>query len=413
MPDEKKKKKKNVKESVCSMIFYEVLNSYRLCESSPNVFDCLFKTYAHMKKFGAATEVFGLMKDYGFFPTVESCNALLSSMLQFERADIMLSFYREMVRSRISPNSYTINMIMSGLCRSGNLDKAMRFFEQMEMLGFSNTASLNILIAGNCKKGLMEHAMTLKNSMIRKKGLHPNTITYNTIIHGFCKQGRMNEANKIFNEMNGPVIGVKPTTVTYNILIDGYSRKGDTEMSCRLHEEMLMNDIKPDIITYNGLIWGFCNLGKMRKAAVLLKDLNDHDLQPNASTFDALLTGQCKRQNSEKGFQIYKAMKICGHYPNQNACNLLISTFCKNGDFEGAVEIVKELMLERWMIPEKTTLVNMFRDIYKTGKNHLVSRLELELLGRQKMIADCITAGQILAKQSSILKEEQRKSDEA
>ena len=48
-------------------LFDAVLYSYRMCDSSPCVFVSLFKTYAHMKKFRNATDVFCQMKDYGFF----------------------------------------------------------------------------------------------------------------------------------------------------------------------------------------------------------------------------------------------------------------------------------------------------------------------------------------------------------
>jgi hypothetical protein len=43
---------------VPSNLFEEMLHSYRLCDSSPCVFDSLFKTFAHMKKFRDATDTF-------------------------------------------------------------------------------------------------------------------------------------------------------------------------------------------------------------------------------------------------------------------------------------------------------------------------------------------------------------------
>ena len=67
-----------------------------MCDSSPYVFDSLFKTYAHMKKFRNAIDIFCQMKDYGFLPTVESCNKYISSLLDLNRVDIALGFYKEM-----------------------------------------------------------------------------------------------------------------------------------------------------------------------------------------------------------------------------------------------------------------------------------------------------------------------------
>ena len=39
-------------------LFDAILFSYRICDSSPRVFDLLFKTYAHAKKFRNATDAF-------------------------------------------------------------------------------------------------------------------------------------------------------------------------------------------------------------------------------------------------------------------------------------------------------------------------------------------------------------------
>jgi pentatricopeptide repeat protein len=88
---------------VPSNLFEEMLHSYRLCDSSPCVFDSLFKTFAHMKKFRDATDTFCQMKDYGFFPTIESSNAYMSSLLDLHRMDITLAFYGEMRCHRILP----------------------------------------------------------------------------------------------------------------------------------------------------------------------------------------------------------------------------------------------------------------------------------------------------------------------
>ncbi|KAG5553510.1 hypothetical protein RHGRI_011401 [Rhododendron griersonianum] len=79
-----------------SKLFESILNSYRLCDSSPCVFDSLFKTYAHVRKLRNATDTFCQMKDYGFLPTVESCNAYLSALMNLNRADIVFAFYKEM-----------------------------------------------------------------------------------------------------------------------------------------------------------------------------------------------------------------------------------------------------------------------------------------------------------------------------
>ncbi|KAF2317291.1 hypothetical protein GH714_019432 [Hevea brasiliensis] len=147
-----------------------------MCGSSPRVFDSLFKTCAHMKKFRNATvtffrfrnatDTFFQMKDYGLLPTVESCNAYLSSLLDLHGVDIALAFYKEMCRCRISPNVYTLNMVMCAYCKSGKLEKAVKVFEEMRILGISpNDASYNTLITGQV--GNSEMGIRLYEEMLR------------------------------------------------------------------------------------------------------------------------------------------------------------------------------------------------------------------------------------------------------
>ena len=115
-----------------SMLFGARLYSYRICDSSPCVFDSFFKTCARMKKLRNAIDVFCLMKDYGFLPRVETCNAYISASMSLQQGDIALSFYSEMKRYRISPNVYTLNMVMCAFCKWGKLEKATEVFKRME-----------------------------------------------------------------------------------------------------------------------------------------------------------------------------------------------------------------------------------------------------------------------------------------
>ncbi|XP_068655408.1 pentatricopeptide repeat-containing protein At4g26680, mitochondrial [Aristolochia californica] len=361
-------------------IFDALLYSYRLCDSSPRVFDSLFKTYAHMKKFRNATDTFCRMRDYGFLPAIESCNAYMSSLLDLRRADIVLAFYKEMCRCRISPNVYTLNMIISAFCKLGKLEKAVDVFKEMENMGCAPTvASYNSLITGYCNHDLISAALKLKISM-PKNGLQPNVVTYNTLIDAFCKKGNMHEANKIFNEMKA--IEVSPNTVTYNILIHGYGKLGNSEMGIRLYEQMLKNGMQVDILTYNALVLGLCKEGKTRKASHMLKKIEKEDLTPNASTFAALIIGQCQRQNSERAFLFFKHMKKSGFYPTVDILHMIVAAFMKNKDYEGAAQILLE-MLVRSIALTGSLLVEIFEGLHESGKAHLIARLYTEAEKRQ------------------------------
>ncbi|XP_022985795.1 pentatricopeptide repeat-containing protein At4g26680, mitochondrial [Cucurbita maxima] len=359
-----------------SKLFESLLYSYRVCDSSPHVFDLLFKTFAHLKKYRNASDTFCKMKDYGFLPTVESCNAFLSSLINFNRGDIASTFYREMRRCRISPNSYTLNLVICASCKLGRLDKANEVFEEMKTMGFSpNVASYNTLIAGNCNKGLLSSAMKLRSTMERN-GVLPDVVTFNTLINGFCKDGKLQEASKLFGEMKA--MSLSPTTITYNTLINGYSKMGNTDMGNRLFEEMSRFQVKPDILTYNALILGLCKEGKTKNAAFLVRELDRKKLVPNASTFSALICGQCVRKNSERAFQIYNTMMKSGFSPCDQTFRMLLTTFLDNEDYDGAVQLLKD-MVKRHRAPDLDNLCELCVGLGRCGNGKIAIMLCSEL----------------------------------
>ncbi|KAG5000729.1 hypothetical protein JHK87_021801 [Glycine soja] len=298
-------------------LFDALLFSYRLCNSSsPLVFDSLFKTLAHTNKFRHATHIYTLMKEHGFSPTVQSCNAFLSSLLRLRRADIALAFYREIRRrSCVSPNVYTLNMIIRAYCMLGEVQKGFDMLEKMMDMGLS-----------------------------------PNVVSFNTLISGYCNKGLFGLALKV----------------------------GDSEMGVRVYEEMMRNGLKADILTYNALILGLCKDGKTKKAAGFVRELDKENLVPNASTFSALITGQCVRNNSERAFLIYRSMVRSGCSPNGQTFQMLISAFCKNEDFDGAVQVLRD-MLGRLMSPDLSTMSELCDGLCRCGKNQLALALCSEM----------------------------------
>nr|ACF83168.1 unknown [Zea mays] len=313
------------------------------------------------------------MRAHGMFPTVESCNVFISGALRLRRPEIAISFFREMRRCRVSPNVYTVNMVMRAKCALGRVVDAAQLLDEMPCWGFSRTAaSFNTLIAAYCHdSGGMETVLRLKERMERE-GLVPNEVTYNTIVHGLCKEGRMHQARRIVNEMR--VKGVTPNTITFNTLIHSYVTLGDNEVAMKMHEEMMKAGLSADLVTYNALILGLCNEGKTWKASQLVQELCAAKLEPNASTFSALIIGQCKKQNPERALDLLNAMKKAGFQPNYYTYSILISTFSKNKDFEGAIDVLKD-MLMRCIAPDKALLHEFFEGLSKAKKLHLAADL--------------------------------------
>ncbi|KAL3573017.1 hypothetical protein D5086_026921 [Populus alba] len=264
-------------------LFDTLLFSYRMCDSSPRVFDSLFKTYAHMNKFRNATDVFSRMKDYGFLPTVESCNAYLSSLLDFHRVDIALTFYREMRRCRISPNSYTFNLVLSALCKSGKLEKAVEVLREMESVGITpNVVSYNTLIAGHCNKGLLSIATKFKNLMgkneLDKENLVPNASTFSALISGQCARKNSDRAFQLYKSMVRS--GCHPNEQTFKMLTSAFVKNEDFEGAFNVLMDMFARSMASDSNTLLEIYDGLCQCGKENLAMKLCHEMEARRLIP-------------------------------------------------------------------------------------------------------------------------------------
>ncbi|KAL6287187.1 hypothetical protein ACE6H2_011577 [Prunus campanulata] len=228
-----------------SKLFEAILYSYRLCDSSPHVFDSLFKTFAHMKKFRNATNTFCQMKDYGFFPTVESCNAYLNS---------------EMQRCRISPNVCTLNMVISAYCKLGKLDNAVEVLEKMDSVGFSPTVvSYNTLIAGHCDKEL------------DRKRFVPNASTFSALIEGKCVRKNSDHAFKLCKSMIRS--GYQPVEHTFKMLISSFCNNRDFDGAVEVLKEMFERSIALDSSILSDLCLGLCRCGNEKMEKLLCSEM--------------------------------------------------------------------------------------------------------------------------------------------
>ncbi|CAL8174410.1 unnamed protein product [Prunus armeniaca] len=415
-----------------SKLFEAILYSYRLCDSSPRVFDSLFKTSAHMKKFRNATNTFCQMKDYGFFPTVESCNAYLSSLLDLHRAYIALVFYREMQRCRISPNVYTLNMVISAYCRLGKLENAVEVLEKMDSMGFSPTVvSYNTLIAGHCDKGLLSSALKFKNLMA-KNGLHPinaekwfGTFPRNLVMLGLRHALGLGKAfdlqdNKRSIRPRAPVwyrpkalrclskygfskfeLHINRQYVSFDVglwtPIVGLPRVSGGEVALIGRSVGTVLKLGAEGFHSSSLVHMSdallaVHFGKLKEANRVFSEMKAVNFAPDTVTYNTLIKGYSQEGNSEMGNRLFEEMSRNQVDATIVTYNALILGLCKEGKTKKAAHLVKELdrkrfevlkeMFERYFALDSSILSDLCLGLCRCGNEKMVKLLCSEMEAR-------------------------------
>ena len=243
--------------------------------SRPLVADMLVLALARASQPLAAYGAFLLAgADYPRYrPSAFSVNALLAALVRADRVDLAERAFRAALRRRVSPDKFTFNIVISGLCKTGQLRKAGDVAKDMRGWGLMpSVVTYNTLIDGYYKwgrAGKMYHVDMLLKEM-NQAGISPNVVTFNVLINGYCKESNITAAIKVFEEMRQH--GIPANMVTYTSLVSGLCREGKVEDSMKLVEEMEELGLAT-LPTLNSVLNGFCKKGMMMKRHKMEKDL--------------------------------------------------------------------------------------------------------------------------------------------
>lgn len=360
-----------------SQAFEVLVMTYRPCDSCPAVFDMLIKAYLQARRIDQAVEIFHCLKHYSIFPTVGTCNKLLHSVAMCSGTTACLDLYREMVASKITPNTQTFNTLMLGLCNNNELKLVQDIFDEMEEAGCSaNLFSYNILMDAHCRRGDIRDAMILWNKMI-EKCVMPDTVSYNTLISGLCSNGKMQEAEALLHQVYER--GLVPTSFTYCTLIAGYCENDKAEESVQIYDEMIRNHLVPDDTTYCKILEGLCKKGKMNDATEFLCKISKRGFKHTHSTYKTMICGYCYQGDLEEAFEVQHEMARMGFEPDINIYNAFIEAFCKKGDLANAQKLAQEV-LQIGLIPDNATYKTLIDALMANGNTDDALKLQNQML---------------------------------
>ncbi|KAK1578616.1 hypothetical protein Q3G72_031719 [Acer saccharum] len=154
----------------------------------------LFSVYADNEMFEEAIGVFDYMENIGFKIHERCCIVLLLALNRCDKMDMSFSFFRKMVGTNVEITIFSMNIMMDGLCKRGEVEKAKDLMEEMVTRGIEpDIVTYNTLINVYYINGMVDEALKVKSTM-EYRGFGPDVVTYNTIASGLRKVKRFGEA---------------------------------------------------------------------------------------------------------------------------------------------------------------------------------------------------------------------------
>ncbi|KAL3611470.1 hypothetical protein D5086_002490, partial [Populus alba] len=199
------------------------------CGTNNLVFDLLIRTYVQARKLREGTEAFRILRSKGYLVSINACNSLLGGLVKIDWVELAWEVHREVVRSGIELNAYTLNIMVNALCKDGKFDDVKSFLSEMEGSGvYADIVTYNTLIGAYCREGLLEEAFEIMSSMADK-----DNVIYTVLMHGYCRNGNMLEALKTRDEMLEQVM-------------NGFCRHGRMQEAELVLRKMIEKGINPD-----------------------------------------------------------------------------------------------------------------------------------------------------------------------
>nr|QQL93817.1 pentatricopeptide repeat protein [Lycium chinense] len=347
-----------------------LLDTYDVSFTCDAVFDTLVRACTELGASDGAYSVIKKLSMEGYFVSVHAWNNFLNHVVKADddACRRFWFFYKEMVVSYgYSENVYTFNLIIYALCKERNLLEAISVYYKMLKGGIiPNVVSLNMLVDGACRIGEMDVALKIvRNIWIMSGGrVIPNIVTYNCLVNGYCKLGDVEIGEKLLDEMIET--GLEPNVRTYATLVDGYSRNGMMDEAFRICDAMVEKGLMPNSVVYNTVIHRLYVEGDVDGASCLLSDMIEKYISPDKFTHSILEKGLCRNGHINEALVYHKCIVEKNLMGDAFSHNILIDYLCKSQNILAAQQLVCSMFV-RGLIPDIVTYGTMIDGYCKEG----------------------------------------------
>ncbi|GMJ05758.1 hypothetical protein like AT1G74580 [Hibiscus trionum] len=364
---------------------FERMDFYN-CQPTVLSYNAIMNVLVEYGYFDQAHKVYMRMRDKGIVPDVYTFTIRIKSFCRTKRPHAALRLLRNMPMQGCEINAAAYCTVVGGFFEDSQHIEAYELFDEMLNLGLSlqglilqalqlmnemlgngcspNIWTYNIVINGLCKMGCVSDANNLLNDAITK-GYLPDIFTFNTLVDGYCKQLKVENAVEILNQMWN--YGVIPDVITYNSVLNGLCKTSKSEDVMETFKTMMEKGCIPNIITYNILIESLCKARKVNEAMNLLEEIEIKGLSPDTVSFGTLIHGFCSNGDLDGAYQLFRKMeqiyKVCH---TTATYNIMINAFSEKLKIDMAEKLFHE-MGENGCIPDSYTYRVMVDGFCKTG----------------------------------------------
>ncbi|XP_010277322.1 PREDICTED: pentatricopeptide repeat-containing protein At5g66520-like [Nelumbo nucifera] len=244
---------------------------------------------------------------------------------------------RKLFDRSLNPDVISWTAVISGYCKSGQLEIARQLFEKMPE---RNAVSWSAMITGYAQVGKFRESLELFNEM-QHAGFQPNHAGIVGALSacaflGALDQGRWIHAYVDRNKMElDRILGTA--------LVDMYSKCGCIDTARQVFNEMP----ERDVYTFTSMISGLSNHGQSASAIELFVEMQKEGVKPNEVTFICVLSACSRMGLVEEGLRFFNSMtEVYAINPGVEHYGCLVDLLGRAGMLEEAKKVVTEMPME-------------------------------------------------------------------
>ncbi|KAJ4834911.1 hypothetical protein Tsubulata_032565, partial [Turnera subulata] len=213
-----------------------------------------------------ASRVVYIMRKRGLIPSLVSYNSIVHGLCNEGGCMRAHQLLMEGIEFGYSPSEYTYKALVEALCQAMDLNKAsdalqcmlnregvdrtraMEVFNRMITEGVAaNSTTYTTILEGLCESGQLDEAKKFWDEIIWPSKIHDDFV-YAAILKGLCRLASFNEACHFLYELVDS--GISPNIFCYNIVIDSACKLGMKREAYQVVGEMRKNGVVPDAVTW-------------------------------------------------------------------------------------------------------------------------------------------------------------------
>ncbi|RZC77129.1 hypothetical protein C5167_001298 [Papaver somniferum] len=242
------------------------------------------------------------------YPGTFQWNNIMGSYVRSEIPSAALKVYLVMLRSGVSPDNYTIPIVLKAACRLLDVVNWRQFHSVVIKNGLeSNEFCESALISLYSKAGEFGIARKVfEQNVDRELG------SWNAIIGALAQGGNAKEAIHMFIKLLKE--GFAPDGVTMVSITSACGRLGNLELGLQLHKCVIQARTieKSDILMSNSLVDMYGKCGRMDLAHKVFERV----VCRNVSTWTSLITGYAMHGCVSEALDCFRDMRLDGVPPN-------------------------------------------------------------------------------------------------